>query len=125
MNKILLFATLATLPLLAADQAMEPLWGYQGTWEFTKDTPGGPPVVNKIQNDGADTGQFFVCQQTVDGKLTALLTFIPTQTKGHYYTVPVLPNGHAAGHGELEIEGDRWTYPRKEEVNGKTIYSRI
>lgn len=128
MKKLLFIATLAALPLLAADPAPEPLWGYQGTWEFTKDSPLGSAIVNKpqkIQNDCADIGQFFVCQQTVDGKLVALLTFTRTSTKGHYYAVPVLPNGHAAGYGELDIEGDRWTYPKKEEVNGKTVYTRV
>ena len=87
--------------------------------------PGSAPVSNKIQNDCADIGQFFLCQQTVDGKVVALLTFAPSQTKGTYYTQPILPDGHAAGRGELEIQGDRWTYPSKEEDHGKTKYYRI
>jgi hypothetical protein len=111
--------------LYAADSAFEPLWKYQGTWEFTMNTPGSTPVFNKIQNDCADIGQFFLCQQTVDGKVAALLTFTPGESKGRYYTQPILPDGHAAGRGELEIEGDRWTYPSKEEENGKTKYYRI
>ena len=61
----------------------------------------------------------------MDGKAGALLVFTPSQTKGTYYTQPVLPDGHAAGRGELQIEGDRWTYPSKEEENGKTKYYRI
>jgi hypothetical protein len=128
MNKFLsctiLFA-LACGGLFAADSAFEPLWKYQGTWQFTMNTPGAPPVSNKIQNDCAEIGQFFLCQQTVDGKVAALLTFIQGESKGRYYTQPILPDGHAAGRGELEIEGDRWTYPSKEEENGKTKYYRI
>ncbi len=88
-------------------------------------TPGSVPVSNKIQNDCADVGQFFLCQQTVDGKVAALLIFTPGDSKGRYYTQPILPDGHATGRGELEIEGDRWTYPSKEEENGKTKYYRI
>jgi hypothetical protein len=61
----------------------------------------------------------------VDGKVAALLTFIQGESKGRYYTQPILPDGHAAGRGELEIEGDRWTYPSKEDENGKTKYYRI
>lgn len=125
MNKFLLIATLAALPLFAADPALDTLWRYQGTWEFTKNTFGGPPVTNKIQNDCTVVGQFFVCQQTVDGKVVALLTFFPSQTKGHYYAAPILPNGKGVAHGELVIEGDRWTYPGKREIGGKTIYTRV
>lgn len=120
---------LAGSVLLAADSPFEPLWLYQGTWQFTMNAPGSAagstPVSNKIQNDCADIGQFFLCQQTVDGKVAALLTFTPSQTKGTYFTQPILPDGHAAGRGELEIQGDRWTYPSQEEENGKTKYYRI
>jgi len=117
---------LAASALLAADPQFEPLWLYQGTWQFTMNAAtGSAPVSNKIQNDCVENGQFFLCQQTVDGKVTALLAFTPGESKGHYYTQPVLPDGHAAGRGELEIEGDRWTYPSKEEENGKTKYYRI
>jgi hypothetical protein len=120
---------LACCGLFAGDSPFEPLWQYQGAWQFTMNVagsaPGSTPVSNKIQNDCADIGQFFVCQQTVDGKVAALLTFTPSQTKGAYYTQPILPDGHAAGRGVLEIQGDRWTYPSKEEENGKTKYYRI
>jgi hypothetical protein len=126
MNQIL-FGTsfLLASAMFAADPAFKPLWQYQGTWEFTMNTPGSKPATNKIQNDCAEIGQFFLCQQTVDGKVAALLTFTPSPTKCHYYTQAVLPDGHAAGRGELEIEGDRWTYPSKEEESGKTKYYRI
>jgi hypothetical protein len=117
---------LATSALFAADSPFEPLWLYQGTWQFTMNAaPGSAPVSNKIQNDCVENGQFFLCQQTVDGKVAALLAYTPGESKGHYYTQPILPDGHAAGRGELEIEGDRWTYPSKEEENGKTKYYRI
>ena len=100
MNKILFCTSfLLASAVFAADPAFVPLWQYQGTWEFTMNTPGSKPATNKIQNDCAEIGQFFLCQQTVDG--------------------------HAAGLGELEIEGDCWTYPSKEEASGKTKYYRI
>jgi hypothetical protein len=116
---------LASSGIFAADSPFGPLWKYQGTWEFTMSAPGSAPVSNKIQNDCTDIGQFFLCQQTVDGKVVALLTFTPSQTKGTYYTQPILPDGHAAGRGELESQGDRWTYPSKEEDHGKTKFYRI
>jgi hypothetical protein len=127
MNKLLFYSMFFSLAggLFSADSVFEPLWQYQGTWQFTMIVPGSKPVSNKIQNDCAEIGQFFLCQQTVDGKVAALLTFTPSQTKGHYYTQAVLPDGHASGRGELEIQGDRWTYPSQEEENGKTTYYRI
>jgi hypothetical protein len=123
MHKLLFFAIL--FPLAAADSFFEPLWLYQGSFEVTMNIPGSKPVSNKIQNDCTDFGQFFVCQQTVDGKVVALLTFTPAEKKGHYYTDPVFPDGRSAGRGDLEIDGDRWTYPSKEERNGETKYFKI
>jgi hypothetical protein len=120
----LMFVTLAASRLFAADAAFEPLWQYQGTWEVTRRVPGLAPTTNKLQNDCAEIGQFFLCQQTVDGKVAALITFVGGETKGRYYTQAVLPDGHANGRGELEIEGDRWTFPSQEEANGKTKYYR-
>jgi hypothetical protein len=116
------------LPLASsalADSPFEQLWQYQGTWDVTMSANGAKAASNKVQNDCIDMGQFFLCQQTVDGKVVALLTFTQAETKGHFYTNPVFPDGRAAGRGELEIEGDRWTYPSKEEENGKTKYYRI
>jgi hypothetical protein len=110
--------------IFAADPAYDPLWLYQGTWEFTKHVPSGTPVSNKIVNDYGQVGKFFMCQQTVDGKLGALVIFVPTETAGHYFTQALSPDGKAMGRGELEIQGDRWTYPSKEDENGKTKYYR-
>jgi hypothetical protein len=121
---MLLAAVFSAASLLAGDARFEPLWLYQGTWDTTRTVPGSPPASSKLQNDCAEIGQFFLCQQTVDGKVAALITFTPASTKGHYYTQAVLPDGHATGRGDLEIEGDRWTYPGKEEKDGKTKYYR-
>jgi hypothetical protein len=109
----------------AADSSFDSLWLYQGSFDVTMNIPGSKPVSNKIQNDCADFGQYFVCQQTVDGKVVALLIFTPGETKGHYYTNPMFPNGRVAGRGDLELDGDRWTYPSKEEENGVTKYYKI
>ena len=125
MRKLLFAAVLLSCGgVFAANPAFEPLWLYQGTWDVTRSVPGSTPVTDKLQNDCVDIGQFFLCQQTVNGKVAALVTFTPAETKGHYYTQPVLPDGHATGRGQLEIDGDHWTYPSKEESNGKTTYYR-
>ncbi len=125
MQRIFLVAVCGAASLLAGDARFESLWLYQGTWDTTRTVLGSPPASNKLQNDCAEIGQFFLCQQTVDGKVAALITFTPAATKGHFYTQAVLPDGHATGRGELEVDGDRWTYPGKEEKDGKTKYHRI
>jgi len=108
----------------AADPAFEPLWKYQGTWDVKRSAAGAAPVSDKLQNDCAEIGRFFLCQQTVNGKVGALIVFTPAETTGHYYTQAIMPDGKAGGRGELEIQGDRWTYPSKEEDGGKTKYYR-
>ena len=76
--------------LFAADSRFEPLWNYQGTWAATMSVAGAKPMSNKVQNDCVEFTQYFLCQQTVDGKVVALLTFTPAGTAGHFYTDPML-----------------------------------
>jgi len=69
-------------------------------------------------------GRFFACQQTINGKPGALIIFVPSGQPGHYYTQAVLQEGFATGRGELQIEGERWTYSSKSDQNGRTLYHR-
>lgn len=127
MTKPFAFVALACLvsaPAFCADPAYRPLWLYQGSWTSTDNKPGSAPIETHLKNDCAMAGKFFVCQQTVNGKPSALIVFIPAASPGSYYTQAVLPEGYAAGRGELRIDGDHWTYSGKEERDGKTIYSR-
>jgi hypothetical protein len=110
--------------LSADDPVYAPLWLYQGSWIVTPKnlTTGASP--DQLTNDCALAGKYFACQQTVNGKVAALLVFIPTDTPEHYFTNALLPDGHAGGRGELEISGDHWTYMGKSEGGGKTSYHR-
>jgi hypothetical protein len=115
----------ASFPLFSADDPVyAPLWLYQGSWVVTPKNlaPGAPP--DQLTNDCSLTGKYFACQQTVNGKIAALVVFIPADTPGHYFTNALLPQGNAGGRGELEISGDNWTYSGKSEEGGKTSYHR-
>ncbi len=107
-----------------ADAVYAPLWLYQGEWEVTPKglAAGGKP--DHLSNACARIGKHFGCEQTVNGKIVALVIFVPAEAQGHYYTQALMPDGHAQGRGELEIQGDRWTFLGKGEDGGKTTYFR-
>lgn len=106
------------------DPEYAPLGLYQGDWVLTpkSSTPDAKP--DRIHNDCGRIGKFFACQQTVNGKIGSLIIFIPADKPGHYYTQSVAVEGRAGGRGDLEIDGDHWTYLGKDESNGKTTYYR-
>jgi hypothetical protein len=97
-----------------------PLWLYQGAWRST-DKNG---KIDRLENQCSLLGVYFACQQSVNGKTGSLIVFIPTGKPGGYHTQAVLPEGWAAGRGDLVIEGDRWTYSSKDVENDKTTYYR-
>src|SRR5579883_1760775 len=55
-----------------------PLRLYEGTWKATSQSEGGAPTSKIIANECGRIGQFFGCQQTVDGKAGALILFLPS-----------------------------------------------
>ncbi len=105
----------------AADPVYAPLWLYDGMWQMSSAAGAKGDI---LLNQCGVTGKYFACQQTVNGKLAALIIFIPTEKAGHYLTQAVLPDGRAMGRGELEIDGGHWTYHSKDEEDGKMFYHR-
>lgn len=99
-----------------------PLWLYNGTWRVTRKNlaPGAKP--DELINQCALVGKYFVCQQTVNGTAGALLIFIPTAESGRYYTQNIRPDGLASRRGDLQIEGDVWTYRTTWDQGGTTTY---
>lgn len=80
---------------------------YAGTWEVSRKGAAKP---DRLVNECALVGTVYGCQQTVNGKVMALILFIPREKQGSFYTQGVLQDGTAVGRGELEIDGDHWTY---------------
>jgi hypothetical protein len=118
-------AALVALPLTAGGPTAPadpyaPLWTYNGTWQVTR--AGAAP--ESLVNQCGRVGQYFGCQQTVNGAVVGLLLIIPAQEPGHYYTQTVLPRGRATGLGELEIAGDRWTFLSSQPGTGKVTHYR-
>jgi hypothetical protein len=116
-----LIAALFVVNSARAADPYTPLWLYNGTWQITK-KEGSP---DKLINHCVLVGQFFACEQTVNGTPGPLLIFVPLANKpGHYYTQSVYPEGRAGGRGSLEIEGDKWVYTSTWDQGGSTIYYR-
>lgn len=121
------FMALALSLIFAANQAPHndpiyaPLWLYQGTWQSTT---AGAQKTETILDECSLTGKFFSCQQTVDGKIVALIVFVPTDKPGFYHTQGLTPEGFATGRGDLEIAGEHWTYASKAQEKGQTTYYR-
>lgn len=124
MAAVCLAASLFSATAIAADDVYTPLWLYQGDWRLVPGdlTAGAKP--DQLINECKLTGVYFACQQRVNGKIAALIVFVPQEESGHYRTQAVMPDGSAAGRGDLVIAGDHWTYSSKDEENGKTTYFR-
>ena len=118
--KRIVFASLAialiAAALSAADDPYAALRMYDGSWKAQNG--------DQLTDHCTLVGTYFVCQQTVNGKVGALLVFIPKGTPGDFYTQNILPEGWATGRGDLHIEGNRWTYGGKSEKDGKVTYYR-
>ena len=101
---------------------------YDGKWELATPAAGNkPPETVHIENHCAQTGEFFSCNQVVNGKNMALIVFLPThalENGGYAYRNQALrPDSDGSGMwGKLEIVGDRWVYSSEENDKGKKIY---
>ncbi|MBV9675291.1 MAG: hypothetical protein JO185_03080 [Acidobacteriaceae bacterium] len=118
----LLFTALLSVITHAAPPAppYAPLLVYQGNWKITRKSAGPNTKPDQLQNQCAPLGKFFTCQQTVNGSVVALLIFISTDQPGRFITQTVLPEGRAAGKGELQISGNRWVFGNSWNQGSKT-----
>jgi hypothetical protein len=109
------------LPRLAASSgdAFGPLWTYNGSWDIKRSDSADP---DHLVNHCALIGQYFACQQTVNGTPGNLVVFVATSTAGQYRTQNVTPSGRATGVADLQIQGNTWTYSNTWDQGGKTTW---
>ena len=128
-------ATQAGLPAspktanLASDP-YAPLRLYDGRWDVAPASGDKPAETVHIENHCEKVGEFFACNQFVNGKSVALVVFLPShslENGGYAYRNQALgvENGGSGNWGDLEIKGDRWVYSSEETDGGKKIYHRI
>jgi len=132
----------ANVPPTTANLASDPyapLRLYDGKWELVPASAGKPGDADHadpahsdtvhIENHCAQVGEFFTCNQFVNGKNMALVVFLPLhvlENGGYSYRNVALPVGSepSGKWGKLEIVGDRWVYSSDEVDKGKTTYWR-
>jgi hypothetical protein len=113
------------LPAASADGVYAPLWTYNGTWQVTRKDQAAGSKPDRLLNQCALVGQYFTCQQTVNGVVSALTIFVPANAPGKFYTQSVKPDGRAEGRGDVAIEADKWTFSSNwNQGGGKTTYYR-
>ena len=93
-----------------------PLRIYDGAWTVTMHD-GGKDTTDSLVNDCHLFGRYFACQQTVNGKVGALVVYVAGETPGHFYIQNVLPDDQAVGRAELIVEGTRYTYASHDETS--------
>lgn len=120
---LLLLQSSVLLKAAAPDPVYAPLWLYNGSWDVTRQNAAGTKP-DRLVNQCALLGKYFACEQMVNGSPTMLLIFIPAKENGHYYTQSVMPDGRAAGRGNLEIDGDKWVFSSNWNQGGKTTFYR-
>src|SRR5579884_3481651 len=111
-------------PALLALDPYEPLRLYNGAWTSHDHNPKSGDSITHIVNTCGLVGRFFACQQVVNGAAPTVMLYLPSGPPGHYYTQALSSELQAYGRGELQIDGNRWTYSGQGEENGKTIWHR-
>ncbi len=106
-----------------------PLQLYDGKWDLVPASGDKATGTVHIGNQCAKVGEFFACNQFVNGKNVALVIFLPLhslENGGYAYHNQALgvDGGGSGSWGSLEIVGDRWVYSSDETDNGRKIYHR-
>jgi len=91
---------------------------------------GKPAETVHVQNYCAKSGEFFSCNQWVNGKSMALVVFLPLHALDNggyaYHNQALRADGDGPGAwGNLVIVGDRWLYSSEENDKGKKLYMQI
>ncbi|MHB1672764.1 MAG: hypothetical protein ACYCSP_00790 [Acidobacteriaceae bacterium] len=115
-------ATPQATPVPSSARVFSSVSLYQGNWQVDPGMSGKGP--DTLSNHCEEFTEYYACQQTVNGKVGALIVFVYAGTTGHYNTQAILPNGFAQGRGDLLIEGQRWTFSGKSTDSGNTTYFR-
>lgn len=118
-----------------ASDPYAPLRLYDGRWDVVPANPDKPAEkvhgeTVHLENHCAKVGEFFACNQFVNGKNMAIVIFLPLhplENGGYAYRNQALQveGDLPSTWGNLEIVGDRWVYSSEETDKGKKIYWRI
>ncbi len=103
---------------------------YAGTWTIETehlDTPYSKASHERttLRNDCWRSGEYYACNQYVDGESKVLLVFTFQAADQSYTSYQVPADGKEPGMGKLRIEGNVWTFPWETREGDKTTYFRV
>lgn len=118
----------ATPQSVTSDDPFSDLTIYDGDWAVHATHPwSGAPAgtAEHLQSRCRRFTLYFACEQTVNGKVLALIVYTAGETSGHLNTRTIAPNGLAGGRGDLVIGGARWSYLDKPPASLTGPWSRV
>jgi hypothetical protein len=77
-----------------------------------------------LRNDCWRSGEFYSCDQFVNGESKALVIFTFNPGDGTYNTYAIIAGGKPATSGKLKIDGETWTYEKPQDSDSKPPYFR-
>jgi hypothetical protein len=100
-----------------------------GTWKtdgqaFDTDFSRAGHDTSTLRNDCWRSGEFYSCDQYVNGKSKALIVFSFNASDGTYNTYAIRSGGAPATSGKLKIDGDTWTYENPQDPGSQPPYFR-
>lgn len=127
--------TLASLLSVASTTAraaeIDAIAAYDGTWKthiVHVKSALGPAYTEDatLQNVCRHSAGYYACEQVVDGvtKVLLVFTYDPKQKQYVSHVFPAVANAEM-GSGNLLINGNVWTFPWRQTVDGKQAYVRI
>jgi hypothetical protein len=103
---------------------------YAGTWKMqtvrvdTTFSKAGKEATT-LHNDCWRSGDFYACNQYVDGESRALVVFAYNAKDGSYLSYPIAIGSDIAHAGKLIISGNVWMFPWEATDKGKTTHFRV
>jgi hypothetical protein len=113
----------------SAAEGLDKMAVLTGTWktdsqQFDTDFSKAGRDTSTLRNDCWRSGEFYACDQYVNGKSKALIVFSFSASDGTYNTYAIRSGGAPASSGKLKIDGDTWTYQNPQDADSQSPYFR-
>src|SRR5664279_2537980 len=113
-----------------AGAGVDAMAAYAGTWKVEivhLDTPFGKAgnESHTLKNDCWRSGDFYACNQYVDGESKALLVFAYNAKDKTYASYPITVGSDGARAGKLTITDNVWIFPWETTDKGTTTHFRV
>ena len=123
-------ARAASAASASESRGIDAISAYAGTWKIDtqhSDTPFSKASHEQttLRNECWRSGEYYACNQYVDGESKVLLVFTFQAADQSYTSYQIPADGTKAGMGTLRIDGNVWTFPWESKDGEKTTYFRV